>query len=144
MNLSKSGFTIVEIVMIIFILGVLSAVALPLFLDFTADAKNSADDYIIGILKQKASQLLLENAEAGTAEYPLFSEIANNIKSPEFFSGATGNEWYYVEFPPGDTALIGCDHGINIAERRFWTYYRVEAGSFAAGGIYESGPGPHE
>ena len=39
---SQKGFTLVELVIVIAILGILSAVALPRFADFTTSAKTSA------------------------------------------------------------------------------------------------------
>ena len=38
---NQSGFTLVELIIVIVILGVLSAVALPRFIDFSSDAEES-------------------------------------------------------------------------------------------------------
>lgn len=39
---NQSGFTLVELIIVIVILGVLSAVALPRFIDFSSDAEEAA------------------------------------------------------------------------------------------------------
>ena len=39
---AKSGFTLVELVIVIVVLGILSAVAIPRFLNFTGDANQAA------------------------------------------------------------------------------------------------------
>ena len=51
----QAGFTIIELVMVIVILGILSAFALPRFADFGADAREASLDGVAGAIKAAAS-----------------------------------------------------------------------------------------
>jgi prepilin-type N-terminal cleavage/methylation domain-containing protein len=48
---NEKGFTLIELVMVIAILGILSAAAMPLFADLTADAHAAARDGMVGAIR---------------------------------------------------------------------------------------------
>ena len=48
---SQAGFTLIELIMVIVILGILSAVAAPKFLDLTGDAKKASAESIHGTIQ---------------------------------------------------------------------------------------------
>ncbi len=50
MNRQQSGFTLIELVMVIVILGILAATAIPKFTDVSAQAQQASTDGIAGAL----------------------------------------------------------------------------------------------
>ena len=55
MNKKQAGFTLIELVMVIVILGILSAFALPRFADLTGNARAASIDGLAGALKSAAA-----------------------------------------------------------------------------------------
>lgn len=51
----NAGFTLIELVMVIVILGTLSAVALPKFVDLSAEAQQAATDGVAGALTSSSA-----------------------------------------------------------------------------------------
>ncbi len=55
MRKSQNGFTLIELVIVIVILGILAAVAIPKFLDLSGDARQAATQGVAGALNSGSS-----------------------------------------------------------------------------------------
>jgi MSHA pilin protein MshA len=55
MKKTQTGFTLIELIVVIVILGILAAVALPKFVDLTGDAEKAAAEGVAGALASATS-----------------------------------------------------------------------------------------
>lgn len=67
MNKKQAGFTLIELVMVIVILGILSAFALPRFADLTGNARTASIEGLRGALKSAAAISHAQQIASGLA-----------------------------------------------------------------------------
>lgn len=85
---NRRGFTLIELVTVIVILGILSAVALPVYLDYRTDAKKAACKGALGALRAAIANYYAHSATdlgGGNAAYPTLAVLttANKVMNTE-------------------------------------------------------------
>ena len=130
----RSGFTLIELVTVIVILGVLSAVALPVYLDYKADAQVSACKGALGGLRAGIANFYAHSATAaggGTLAFPTIAElqavgtvlIDTVPANPYDTDGTPGN----VEASAAAKGTVGANGGwaYNAANGQIWANTNV-------------------
>ena len=91
----KKGFTMIELVVVIVILGILAAIAIPKFFDLSAKAKQAVCDGHVGAINSALAIRLAQNAASGNPVYP------DTVTGGMFANGAVpscpfGQPYHYV------------------------------------------------
>jgi MSHA pilin protein MshA len=84
---NQSGFTLIELIMVIVILGILAAVAVPKFVDLSGNAKASACKANMAAIESAAAMAYADSAAAGKAKFPAKTSIMASSNNPHFATG---------------------------------------------------------
>ncbi len=117
---SQQGFTLIELVIIIVVLGILAAVAIPKYQDITAEAKASAAKGALGSMRSGISIYYANAAvKTGTATWPPIDSMrtVNVVMSQSM----PANPFQATANAP-DSIVTGVTKGVVVGTRGGWAY----------------------
>lgn len=78
----QEGFTLIELVIIILVLGILAATAIPKFYDMSAKAKEAAEKGVVGGVRGGIAIIYASNLLNGSTNFPATLGGAAGAASP--------------------------------------------------------------
>jgi prepilin-type N-terminal cleavage/methylation domain-containing protein len=114
----RKGFTLIELVIIIVVLGIIAAIAVPRYLDISAEAKESSCKASLGAFRSAISIWYAREAARGnTPTYPPLDSLRTiNVVMDRTIPGNP----YQLNAP--DSIVTGASKGTTVGTRGGWAY----------------------
>ena len=138
----RGGFSLIELVIVIAILGILAAVAIPKFIDFTGDAKEAACKGSLGTVRSAVANYYGWTATpsgGGSSAWPTLAQVSDGstvlqtaLPDNPYSSSATANA-VIAGVTKGTPVTAGTTGGwcYKAATGEFWTDTASGAGEAA-------------
>lgn len=117
---NQHGFTLIELVIIIVILGILAAIAIPKYQDMSSDAREASCRSALGALRSGITIYYANQAvKTGTAVWPPIDSLA---AIGVVMEQAIPPNPYVSDTNAPDSIVIGANKGTTIGTRGGWAY----------------------
>lgn len=118
---SQTGFTLIELVIIIVVLGILAGVAIPKYQDITSEAKEASTRASLGGLRSGITIYYANQAvTTGIAAWPTLADL--ETYDVVMAQGVPPNPYVHVD-SAADSIVVGVTKGVVVAGGRGgWAY----------------------
>ena len=110
----NEGFTLIELLVVIIIIGILSAIALPSFLNQASKAKQSEAKNYVGAVQRAQQAYRIEKAEFAEGVTELQIGIPTQTDNYVYSFEAAKDTTYFTAFTLDETALKGFSSGVTV------------------------------
>ena len=132
---NERGFTLIELILVIVVLGIMAALAIPKFLDMRGDAKKSAVQGSLGGVRSAVANYRASQVVKGlTPELPTLASVTDGtsvldgpIPDNPYSTQATKNSVEDAQAASGTKGTAGCGN----SSTKGWCY-RPDNGQFWA------------